>query len=303
MNRVICPKGHFYDGDKYSSCPHCLEGVEPATPDPFIMAHNQEVMAEKEAETAQKEKKGFFHKKKGKEKDIEKQVVVDEVVKTEYLYDEENENSEIDISSDDSANKSVDFDLEDKNFTGKSVNISFGAAENKPVEVEKSYDQSSSRSVSPSNNGSNNSMLSRVAAASTMSSSSQRPSDEGKTIGFYSAGNTEPPVGYLICVKGEDFGMGFALKSGNNSIGRSQSMDVVITDPKVSRERQAIIMYDPMNRDFYLKPGEANGLCYLNGAILLEIKKLAAYDKILLGDSILLFFPLCGDNFTWDEYL
>lgn len=303
MNRVICPKGHFYDGDKYSSCPHCLEGVEPATPDPFIVAHNQEIMAEKEEEAAQKEKKGFFHKKKGKEKNNEKQSTNEEVIKTEYLYNEDTEAPNIDCESVNSIENREGVVFEENNITGKSVNISFGAAENMQIETEKSYESTGNRFVAPPSNNISNSAISGMATSSTMSNMLTRPSDEGKTIGFYSSGNTEPPVAYLVCVKGEDFGTGFALKSGNNSIGRSQSMDVVITDPKVSRERQAIIMYDPLNKDFYLKPGEANGLCYLNGAILLEIKKLSVYDKILLGDSELLFFPLCGEHFSWDEYL
>ena len=59
MNRVICIKGHFYDGDKYSSCPHCAEGVAPIEPDHFAVAHG----AEKEEKEEKKEKKGFFHKK------------------------------------------------------------------------------------------------------------------------------------------------------------------------------------------------------------------------------------------------
>lgn len=62
MNRVICIKGHFYDGDKYSSCPHCAEGAAPIEPDHFAVAHG----AEKEEKEEKKEKKGFFHKKEKK---------------------------------------------------------------------------------------------------------------------------------------------------------------------------------------------------------------------------------------------
>ena len=50
MNRVICIKGHFYDGDKYSSCPHCAEGAAPIEPDHFAVAHGAE-KEEKEEKT------------------------------------------------------------------------------------------------------------------------------------------------------------------------------------------------------------------------------------------------------------
>ena len=31
-----------------------------------------------------------------------------------------------------------------------------------------------------------------------------------------------------------------------------------------------------------------------------EIKK---YDKIEVGSTVLLFIPLCGEEFSWEEYL
>lgn len=124
--------------------------------------------------------------------------------------------------------------------------------------------------------------------------------NEGKTIGFFSVGlDKEPPVGYLICIAGEDYGTGFPLKSGNNSIGRSSSMDVVILDAKVSRDKQAYVMYEPYRREFFLKPGESSGLCYLNEEVLLELKRLQAYDEILLGDTKLILIPVCGEKFSW----
>ena len=129
------------------------------------------------------------------------------------------------------------------------------------------------------------------------------PSDDGKTIGFFSTGHaTEPPVGYLMCIAGEDFGTGFPLKSGNNTIGRSQSMDVVVMDTKVSREKQAYIMYEPYKREFYIKPGESSGLCYFNEEVVLAPMKMKAYDVIMLGDTKLMLFPICSAQFSWDDY-
>ena len=58
MNRVICVKGHFYDGDKYSTCPHCADGAAPIEPDHFAVAKGtaeepKEAKKEKNKESAQ----------------------------------------------------------------------------------------------------------------------------------------------------------------------------------------------------------------------------------------------------------
>ena len=126
--------------------------------------------------------------------------------------------------------------------------------------------------------------------------------DDMKTVGYYSTGKaTEPPVGYLICTKGDDYGTGFLLKSGNNTIGRSASMDVVVMDMKVSREKQAFVMYEPHKREFYVKPGEGSGLCYFNGDVVLGPMKMNAYDKIGVGDTELMLIPVCTQEFSWDD--
>ena len=31
MKVVMCPKGHYYDGDKFSDCPHCNEGINTSS--------------------------------------------------------------------------------------------------------------------------------------------------------------------------------------------------------------------------------------------------------------------------------
>ena len=36
---------------------------------------------------------------------------------------------------------------------------------------------------------------------------------------------------------------------------------------------------------------------------LADEKELKAFDSIELGESVLKFVPLCGDNFNWDEYI
>lgn len=128
--------------------------------------------------------------------------------------------------------------------------------------------------------------------------------DSAKTVGVYADANTEPVVGWLICVKGESFGESFNLKAGKNSIGRGAGMDVMLAQERsVSRDKHAIITYEPKKRIFLIQPGESSGLVYLNDDLLMNFAQLSAYDTIQLGEAIFKFLPFCGENFIWDDYL
>ncbi len=267
MNRVICVNGHFFDGDKYEACPHCAEGAAPIEPERFSVARG----AEKEEKSVKKEKKGLFIKKKETKVEInavpvpENKTAMYSEVKEEVSYKQPVEVSE-----------------------RRSVS-------QKPVEEE--------REISNTPPVSHSSLSAAFKQVSEPPRAARENLDDGKTIGFFSTGqSTEPPVGYLICVAGDDFGMGFPLKSGNNAIGRSQSMDVVVMDTKVSREKQAFVMYEPYKREFYIKPGEGNGLCYFNEEVVLAPMKMQAFDTIMLGDTKLMLIPVCCERFSWDDY-
>lgn len=118
----------------------------------------------------------------------------------------------------------------------------------------------------------------------------------GKTIG------TDPVVGWLVCVKGAHFGEDFRIKSGRNFIGRSGSMDISLcSDISVSREKHAILTYDPKGNEFIIQPGESTELCYLNEKIILVPMELKPYDTICLGETELMFVPFCGQKFNWNK--
>jgi hypothetical protein len=110
----------------------------------------------------------------------------------------------------------------------------------------------------------------------------------------------DPVVGWLVCIHGTEKGKDYRIRSENNTIGRSRDMYICISgDDSISRERHAVITFDPQTNFFYLRPGEGRGLAYLNGKALFETAQLHAYDEILLGKTKLLFVPLCGDRFKW----
>ena len=122
-----------------------------------------------------------------------------------------------------------------------------------------------------------------------------------QTVAFYDA-VTEPVVGWIVCVKGECYGESYELKAGRNNIGRATNMDVpLIKELSVSRDKHAIIVFDPVNCKFIMQSGE-NGLTYVNGELLMGTCELKAYDKLMLGTAVYMFIPFCGSDFDWKDY-
>jgi hypothetical protein len=111
----------------------------------------------------------------------------------------------------------------------------------------------------------------------------------------------DPVVGWLVCVEGVEKGRDYRLHSEKNWIGRSESMDIIIKDPAISRENHAAVVYDPRKETFDIRPGEVRGMVYVNGEEAAKSLNLSPYDRIELGDSKFLFIPFVGGDFNWRE--
>ena len=109
--------------------------------------------------------------------------------------------------------------------------------------------------------------------------------------------------GWLAVISEEGRGLSYTLTFGMNNIGRSESNHVSIQngDASISREKHAMIIYDYANNLFFIKHGEGQFLSYVNGEVLLDTKQLKANDKIKVGSTELIFIPLCGDEFKWED--
>jgi len=131
--------------------------------------------------------------------------------------------------------------------------------------------------------------------------------DEGETVSYYSQKITrpvlrEPVVGWLVCTAGKYFGQSFSLKSGRNFIGRSTGMDVCLEgENSVSRERHAVIVYEPLERVFIAQPGDSRELFYVNDNVVLDNVVLKPYDVISLGKVNLIMVPCCTSEFAWED--
>ena len=130
------------------------------------------------------------------------------------------------------------------------------------------------------------------------------PSPLPKTVAYYDFDDAIPPVGWLVCVKGTYIGHAFECRTGRNRIGRNPDLDISLTEDKsISREPHAILIYEPKERKFFIQAGSSDGLVYHNGSLLFGHQELSLYDRISLGKAEFIFLPLCGNQFTWDDYM
>jgi predicted RNA-binding Zn-ribbon protein involved in translation (DUF1610 family) len=133
---------------------------------------------------------------------------------------------------------------------------------------------------------------------------SRGSTEDVKTVGFYNLQDTEPTVGWLVCVRGAYVGQSFVLKTGRNNIGRALDMDIALAkETGVSRNKHAVVTYEPLKKEFFIQPGDGNGLTYVNDELLMTFAPLKAYDKITMGSSEYIFVAFCNEQFTWDDYI
>lgn len=130
--------------------------------------------------------------------------------------------------------------------------------------------------------------------------------DDNKTIAIFSKKNStykmDPVVGWLIILNGESKGRDYRLHSDNNFIGRSSEMDVNLEhDSTVSRENHAVLAYDSKLHQFVLSAAGGRAIIRVNDEPVYNITKLKDYDKIEIGETIMLFRSLCGDDFSWND--
>jgi hypothetical protein len=111
-----------------------------------------------------------------------------------------------------------------------------------------------------------------------------------------------PVVGWLVSISGPLRGRDFRIFGERNLIGRASTMDISIPgDDSISRERHAVVSYDPKKNSFSLSQGESAGPVYVNNEEVERSVQLKPYDRIQIGRTELLFVPFCGEHFQWLE--
>ena len=122
----------------------------------------------------------------------------------------------------------------------------------------------------------------------------------GSTVAF--GEHVRPVVGWLVCIEGNSYGKCYNLYGEKNFIGRSQDMDVALTDDNtVARNRHAILIYDPKAKVFYAQPGDSHELFYVNDKVVLQSMVLEDRDVLKIGKTTLVFVPFCDSRYSWTE--
>jgi hypothetical protein len=256
MKLTKCDKTHYYDADKYHSCPHCDKRAEPADGVKTVVSEKPGM----EKPSSESPKRNTLSPRTGS--------IWDQSV--------ENKTANLFQSSESSPVSDDDTDTLLQEITPEP-----------PAEAAPRQEQIEKPSLQA--------QINAVAA--------HGPTEDVKTMAIYNFSDSEPVVGWLVCVKGAYIGQSFNLKTGRNNIGRAMNMDVPLAqEPSVSRNIHAVLTYEPQKRAFYLQAGESSGLTYLNDELVMSFVAIKAYDRIRIGGGEFIFIPFCGENFTWDEY-
>lgn len=137
-----------------------------------------------------------------------------------------------------------------------------------------------------------------------------RPSAPGKTTVIIGGGSdastpaasAEQTVGWLVVINGNGRGRDLRIPLGQSKIGRERG-DIVLNfgDTSISREKHAMLAYDPQENIFFIACGDGRNPTKVNGKMLMNTKMLNPFDRIRFGNTDLLFVPLCGDHFNWAQ--
>ena len=111
-----------------------------------------------------------------------------------------------------------------------------------------------------------------------------------------------PVVGWLVCIEGTAKGRDYKIHSQYNYIGRAHHMDICISgDDCISAERAAVIAYDAEEKIFSFGPSMGHNIVRVNGKMLMNAVILNPYDELTIGKTRLIFIPLCGERFDWND--
>lgn len=112
----------------------------------------------------------------------------------------------------------------------------------------------------------------------------------------------QPVVGWLVCIDGPAKGRDYRIHGQYNYIGRGHHMDICISgDDCISADRAAVIAYDSVEKFFSFGPSMGHNVVRVNGKMLMNAVVLNAYDQLTIGKTTLLFVPLCGERFDWND--
>ena len=113
----------------------------------------------------------------------------------------------------------------------------------------------------------------------------------------------DPPVGWLVIVRGPGKGRVVTLGNGMNALGRGPNSRVRIDfgDDTIARANHAQLVYEPRQRLYLLSHGDGANLTYLNGRVVTEAVAIESGAMIEVGQTTLRFQAFCTEAFDWPD--
>ena len=114
---------------------------------------------------------------------------------------------------------------------------------------------------------------------------------------------SDPPVGWLVVVRGPGKGRVLTVGVGMNVLGRGADARIRVDfgDDTIARVNHARLAYEPRERRFLLDHGDGSNLTYLNGEVVMQAADVVSGANIELGNTTLRFQALCGKEFDWPD--
>lgn len=305
MRPVKCMNEHFFDADKFAKCPQCGAEMKTINSSSFSKYENKPA------------KSSIFGRgRKKKESDVVMVPMSSEQGTFGFFSPSSpaSENNEVDDS------QSLMDSQTNEDFLEESAHMESEMSDTLMENQERDSELASETQNEHIPMQPQVTVVKQPSVTASVADEIRRVSsnNNGKTVGFFSqnrrqrtetsdkpfATNTEPVVGWLICVRGPHFGESFSITSGRNSIGRNSTNSVCLSkDDTVSREKHAWLVFEPRKKRFVAQPGEASGLAYVNGEEVLQPVELHEKEVIEFGNTKLMLIPLCGESFSWEEWM
>ena len=121
--------------------------------------------------------------------------------------------------------------------------------------------------------------------------------ESDRTVGYLWDGGdeeTQPVVGWLVCVRGAECGRDWKLSYGRNDIGTQPPADILLNTSEHLKEcRVCSVICDEKHKKTILDPGKGP-LVYYNNKLILEPVELKNGDEIGIEGYVLCFQGFCG---------
>ena len=316
---VRCPAGHYYDANRYAQCPHCVQdepalaGASVTTPIAddtlqddlkIIETYRRMQAAEGKARNNGAAGAGVDHQGSG-EGPVTTVLTGDGPVTT--VLPSDNSVTTV-LPSDDSVTTVLPSDGSVTTVLPSDSSVTTVLPSDSSVTTVLPSDSSATTHVSQGSDSADG----RPAGASAGSFGGfpapkprVRPSRGAAETVVVGGGRVADDgmcaVGWLVATSGPCRGRDFHLRPGYNFIGRDRGKICLRGDMGVSTERDSSVIYDSETRTFYIEHVLGKNVLRLNGKpVLGGGVELSAYDVIKIGNTELMFVPLCGPHFSWE---